>query len=128
MNESIIKLSLLLVSIIHLIPISGVLGSNHLEKLYGLTIEEHNLLILMQHRAVLFGILAFIFMLAAFKTVYQPLAFIVGFASVTSFIIISYSVGQYNAQLSRVCLADIIALISLTIGGFFYIKNHNWNK
>ena len=48
---------LILVGLIHLLPLSGVLGSERLASLYGLSFSEPNLAILMRHRAVLFGLL-----------------------------------------------------------------------
>ena len=49
---------LVVVAVIHLLPVSGVLGSERLAALYGLPFNEPNLAILMRHRAVLFGLLA----------------------------------------------------------------------
>lgn len=48
---------LVVVAVIHLLPLSGVLGSERLAALYGLSFNEPNLAILMRHRAVLFGLL-----------------------------------------------------------------------
>ena len=48
---------LAVVAVIHLLPLSGVLGAGRLAALYGLPFDEPNLAILMRHRAVLFGLL-----------------------------------------------------------------------
>jgi hypothetical protein len=44
------------------------------------------------------------------------LALIAGFVSVTSFLVLAWSVGGYNPQLTTVFNADIIALVCLAIG------------
>jgi hypothetical protein len=107
---------LVIAGVIHLLPLSGVLGSQRLAALYGLSFNEPNLAILMRHRAVLFGLLGAFLILAAFRPALQAEAFIAGFTSVISFMGIAQSVGQYNVQVARVVKVDIIALVCLVIG------------
>jgi len=111
---------LILVGVIHLLPISGVLGAERLSALYGLSFQEPNILILMRHRAVLFGILGLFFVYAAFQPTLQPLAFAAGFLSVISFIGIAWSVGGYNGAVGKVVLADLVALASLLLAVVLY--------
>ena len=107
---------LVVVAVIHLLPLSGVLGSERLAALYGLSFNEPNLAILMRHRAVLFGLLGLFFLFAAFQPSFQTVAFIAGLVSVVSFLWLAWSVGGYNAQVARVFMADIVALACLIIG------------
>lgn len=111
---------LVIVAIIHLLPLSGVLGSEQLSALYGIPFDEANLAILMRHRAVLFGLLGVFLLYAAFRPSLQLAAFVAGFVSVASFLYLSWSVGGYNAQLARVFIADIIALVCLIVGVVAY--------
>lgn len=106
---------LIVVAIIHLLPLSGVLGGARLSGLYGIAIDEPNLAILMRHRAVLFGLLGVFLLVAAFSPALQVAAFVAGFVSVTSFLLLAWSTGGYNVQLSRVLTADIVALVCLVI-------------
>jgi hypothetical protein len=108
---------LALVGVIHLLPLSGVLGSERLASLYGLQFNEPNLEILMRHRAVLFGLLGAFLIFAAFKPAYQTVAFIGGFTSVVSFLYLAWAVGAYNEQIGRVFVADVVALACLIVGG-----------
>lgn len=107
---------LVIVGVIHLLPLSGVLGSGALTSLYELQFTEPNLQILMRHRAVLFGVLGVFMVFAAFKPAYQTAAFIGGFVSVASFLFLAWSVGGYNEQVGRVFVADVLALVCLVVG------------
>ena len=107
---------LIVVGVIHLLPLSGVLGSARLTTLYGLDFNEQNLEILMRHRAVLFGLVGAFMVFAAFKPAYQTVAFVGGFISVLSFLYLAWSVGGYNTQVGRVVLADVVALGCLIVG------------
>ena len=112
---------LVVVAIIHLLPLSGVLGGERLVALYGLSFNDPNLAILMRHRAVLFGLLGLFLLFAAYRPQYQAIAFIAGFVSVVSFLWLAWSVGGYNTQVARVFMADIVALACLIIGFLAYL-------
>lgn len=113
---------LIITGIIHLLPLSGALGVERLSMLYGMAFSDPNLVILMRHRAVLFGLLGLFFLFAAFKPAWQPLAFAAGFISVISFLWLAWSVGGYNAQLGRVIIADVVALVCLIAGSIGYYR------
>lgn len=117
-----ISLMLIITGIIHLLPLSGVLGAERLSALYGMAFNDPNLAILMRHRAVLFGLLGLFLIGAAFKPAWQPLAFGAGFISVLSFIWLAWSVGGYNMQINRVVIADIGALVCLIVGSIAYYR------
>ena len=112
---------LLVAALIHLLPLSGVLGAHRLTALYGLPFEEPNLAILMRHRAVLFGMVGLYLALAAFKPGLQAAALLVGLVSVLSFLALAWSVGGYNAHLARVVLIDLVALVCLLVGAAVYL-------
>ena len=82
----VVTIMLVVVAVIHLLPLSGVLGSERLSTLYGISFDEPNLAILMRHRAVLFGLLGLFLLFAAFRPAFQLLAFTAGFVSVLSFL------------------------------------------
>ena len=104
---------LIIVGVIHLLPLSGALGPERLNSLYGLDFAEPNLAILMRHRAVLFGLLGLFLIYAALRPALQPLALIAGFVSVVSFLVLAYITGGYNAAVARVVAADWVALACL---------------
>ena len=118
--QIIISVLLIIVAVIHLLPLSGVLSAKRLTALYGLSFDEPNLEILMRHRAVLFGMLGVFFIYAAFEVEHQPIAFVLGFVSVVSFIWIAWSVGGYNTAVRKVVVADVVALVCLGIAAVLY--------
>lgn len=111
-----ISLMLLVAALIHLAPLSGVLGVDRLAALYGIGFDEPNLAILMRHRAVLFGMLGVLLLLAAFMPKLQVVAIGAGLVSVVSFLWLARSVGGYNAQMAGVFVADVVALVCLLVG------------
>ncbi|WP_339408973.1 phosphopantetheine adenylyltransferase [Pseudomonas sp. EA_35y_Pfl2_R5] len=115
MLQKVVSALLIIAGIIHLLPLSGVLGAERLAQLYGLAFEEPNLLLLMRSRAVLFGLLGAFLVYAAFRPALQPLALIGGLVSVLSFLLLAWSSPTYNEALRRVVIADWLALACLLI-------------
>ena len=112
---------LMVAGLIHLLPLSGVLGTERLAALYGGSFNEPNLAILMRHRAVLFGLIGSFLLLAAFKPALQTIALVGGMISVASFLYLAWAVGGYNAQISRVFLVDVVILICLVVGAIAHV-------
>ncbi len=104
---------LVLVGITQILPVMGVVGTDRLTALYGLTFEEPNLAILMRHRAVLFGLLGSFIIYSAFRPTLQPLAFVAGLISIVSFIALAWSIGGYNVQIRNVVIGDLVAIVCL---------------
>lgn len=119
--------SLIVVGVIHVIPLSGVLGVGRLNSLYGINITDPDLSILMRHRAVLFGLLGLFCIYAAIKPPLYFIALTAGAVSVGSFLYLAYATGGYNEELRRVFVADLVAAVFLAIGfaGYFISKSGN---
>lgn len=111
-----VSVTLLLVGIIHLLPLSGVLGQQRLFALYGVDLNDTNLVILMRHRAVLFGLIGGLMIEAAFNVAHQAIALAIAFVSVVSYLVLERLEGGGNAPLKRVAYVDWIALALLGIG------------
>ena len=122
-----VSIMFIIVSIIHLLPVTGALGNLQLERLYGLIVTDSNLSILMRHRAVLFGIVGVLLLYAAFRPQFQPLAFVVGFTSVVSFLFLAWTSETYNQNLARVVTADVVALICLVVAlvAYFILQRNS---
>lgn len=113
--QKVISVLLAAVAVIHLLPLAGVLGPQKLHNLYGLSFDEPNLLILMRHRAVLFGLLGAFLMWSAWRPALVPLALAAGFVSVLSFLGLALVTEGYNAGIARVVMADWVALACLVV-------------
>lgn len=110
-----ISILLIIAGIIHLLPLSGVLGAERLAVLYGQSFDDPNLLIMMRHRAVLFGLLGTLLLAAAFVTWLRPIALGAGLISVISFILLAKLSPGYNDALRKVVIADWVALVGLLL-------------
>jgi len=108
-----VSVLLVVAAVIHLLPLSGVLGADRLTALYGLPFDEPNLQIVMRHRAVLFGLLGAFLLQAAFRPPWQAAALAAGLVSTLSFLWIAAATGGYNAALARVVAADLVAVACL---------------
>jgi len=112
----VVSLMLVLVAVIHLTPLTGVLGPDRLAALYGLGFDEPNLSLLMRHRAVLFGMVGTLLLLSVVMPALRGAAFLVGFASLVSFLLLAWAGGPYNDSVARVVTVDVAALAFLCIG------------
>lgn len=101
--------------IIHILPLMGIHGPAALKNLYQLDFEETNLLILMKHRAVLFGLLGFFMVYAAFDPLLQRYAIVGGLISAGSFIAIAKTTGPYSPAIRKIIHGDWVAIFSLLI-------------
>ena len=114
---------LLIVSVIHLLPVLGVLGSDSLTRLYGVSTSDSNTEILLRHRAVLFAIIGLFLLLSVFKSDYQPIAICMGLISVASFLLLTWLIDGLNSEISRVAKVDWVALVLLIVAGAINILN-----
>jgi hypothetical protein len=103
----------LVVALVNLLPVFGVASKARLELLYGVTLDDPNLVVLMRHRAILLGIVGALLAVAAFEEPLRPTAIVAGFISMLSFVLIAYLAPGTNAELRRVARVDIVASVLL---------------
>ena len=116
LTRYLIPATLLVAAVIHLLPVSGVVGAEQLQRLYGLPMAEPNLVLLMRHRAVLFGLLGTFLLIAAFRPALRTLAFAFGLISVVSFFLLVPEGAARTPQIARVVAADWVAFGALVLG------------
>lgn len=104
----------IVVAIVNLLPASGVLGATRLEALYGIPFEGEDLVLLMRHRAVLFGLVGGLLLAAAFRPALRPVVAAVGLGSMLSFVLLALP-GEHGAAIQRVFRVDVAAIAVLVL-------------
>lgn len=113
-SASIVRgLGLGIASIGHLLPITGVLGRDTLERLYGITIASEGLELMLRHRAVLLGLVGALLLAAIWKPTLRISALVGGIVNTAVFLWLAFSIGNYGPALHRIALADVVLLGSL---------------
>ena len=115
---------LVVVAVIHALPITGVLGAGKLSQLYGITIDDPNLVLLLRHRAVLFGLLSAFLAYAAVRPDLQGIALVAGLVSVVSFLLLAPPTGSLTPGIVTVVRADWVALVLLLAGAAVHVAAH----
>ena len=108
----------ILAGLVNLYPLVGVLGPDHLKSLYGVTIKNGDVVLLLRHRAVLFGLLGVLLLYAAFRPAWRRFALIAGLTSMLTFLFLALPFGGRSKALQQVFWVDLVALIVLIAGAW----------
>lgn len=108
-----ITVCLVIVGLINILPVVGMLGAQRLEGAYDVVLSSNDLIILMRHRALLFGILGGFMLYAAFVPAYQNVAMVMTAVSMIGFIVIAYMTTGYNSAINNVLIIDGVGIIFL---------------
>jgi hypothetical protein len=103
-----------LVGLLHIVPALGLLGRSTLERAYGVQLESGSLLVLMQHRALLFGLLAVACLLAAWLPSWRLPVGAMALASMLGFVAIA-NMHNHNATVARIVWVDAAAALVLVV-------------
>ena len=111
-----------LIAIIHIIPaISGLSGSR-VASLYGIEGDDQTLMTLLQHRAVLFGLVAAACLYAAHSPAARLAVLIGAVISMASFILIAFLRGTTSGALSKIIIVDAIGLFFAALAALLLLK------
>lgn len=108
-----LQLAIALAAIIHSVPLIGVLGAERLQGLYGIAIDDPSVLLLLRHRAVLFGLLGGLAWLSLWRPSWQPLAIVASLVSLASFLLLAMMIGDYHPALDRLVWVDLAVFVLL---------------
>jgi hypothetical protein len=102
--------------LVNLLPLAGVLGAERLESLYGMPFAGDDLLLLMRHRAVLFGLLGAFIIAAGFRKPWRVPAAVAGLISMLAYMLLALPLAAHNAAIQRVFWIDAAAVLLLLTG------------
>ena len=111
----VVTVVLLAAGLVHLLPAVGVLGPQRLGALYGVAIADPSLLLLMRHRALLFGVLGVLMLAAAASPPLQPWMLGAGLASTASFVVLAAGADPLGAPLRTVMWIDVVLSAALAV-------------
>lgn len=106
---------LIVVGIINILPVIGVISGAQLAALYGAMPDHPDMLILLRHRAVLFGLLGAFILAASVRSALQLWACVAGLVSMLSFIVIAGTTGNFGPELERIVMIDAIGCGGLVL-------------
>ena len=109
---------LIVVGLINGIPVIGIWSASVLESLYAVGRLDGDLLILMRHRALLFGILGAWIVTAAFRPALRPAAMLAAAISMAGFVVLALIQGSFGEKIQGVVWADLVGLAVLGIAFF----------
>ncbi len=115
MRRAIVVTVLLALALIHLLPVAGAAGAPALARLYGVRVDDATTVLLLRHRAVLFGLLGAFLGAAAFRPAWQPAAIAAGMVSVGTFLWMARLTGAGTPEVARVVRVDLVALAALMV-------------
>lgn len=115
MNERLQKILFLIVGAINFFPVTAIRSQVALNNLYGIDITDNNVLILLQHRALMFGLVGSLTAAAAFKAHLRHTAIVVGLISMIGFTVLAISKVTYNDEILRIVMVDVVAAVLLLI-------------
>ena len=121
-SEWFIRISFGLTGLIHVLPLAGVLGRSMLERAYGVSLGDgQDLTILMQHRALLFGLLAAACFAAVFNPAWRWPVGIAALISMVSFVLFA-ALQTHSAAIAKVMWIVVGAAVLLRVGLLFHFN------
>lgn len=115
--DPVITLCLATSALIHLLPLSGVLGAARLAALYGAEITDPTVLLAMRHRAVLFGVLGGLLIWAIFVPALRVPIMAGTAVADAAFAVLALRIKGTHPAMRKVLVADGISLVALAGAG-----------
>lgn len=114
-SNIIISILLLIVGTINFLPVIGVLSAETLSGAYSVDLIGNDIVILMRHRALLFGIVGGFTLYSVIKPSYQSAAIVMAAISMLGFLYFVWAAGDYNASMYKIAIIDLVGIICLAI-------------
>lgn len=104
---------LFVVGVINFLPVLGMLSTARLSRAYAIELNDSNLVILLRHRALLFGIVGGFILYAVVVPDFRVTAMVMAAVTMSGYIFFMRQVGNYNAALRKVMLVDVVGIACL---------------
>lgn len=106
-------LALVVSGLVHLLPTLGVQGAPQLARLYGVTLADPDVLLLLRHRAILFGVVGGLQLAAAASPPLRTAGLLVGLVSALGYVVLAWPPARASAPLARVAWIDVALVLVL---------------
>jgi hypothetical protein len=114
--EWFVRFAFTVAGLVHLLPLAGLLGRTGLERAYGVALGPgQDLVILMQHRALLFGLVAAACGVATVLHPWRVPAGVAALVSMLGFVLLA-AWQPHNAAIGRVMAVDVALALLLAAG------------
>ena len=104
----------LIAGLINFAPVVGVISDELIATAYGIDVTHRELSLLLRHRALLFGIVGGLLLVAAFRPNLRPVASACGFISMVGFALLHMIIEPEAIELKKVLELDFVGLVALT--------------
>lgn len=112
-----------LMAIINFLPVVSAVVPSKMQDLYGISPENVDLMTLLQHRALLLGLVGLALAAAAHMPELRWPALIGGVISMGSFVLFALARGQMSGPLGKIAMVDLIGLIFAALAAFILLQN-----
>ncbi len=112
-----------MMAIINLLPVVSAVMPSKLQDLYGIASGSADLMTLLQHRALLLGLIGVTLAVAAHMPELRWPALIGGIISMGTFVIFTFTRGQMSGPLGKIAMVDIVGLLIAALTAFLILQN-----
>lgn len=121
-----IPVLLFIVGVINFLPVVGVLSAEKLSQAYSIDLLDNNLVILMRHRALLFGVVGGFILYSVFVPSYQCAAMVMAAISMFGYLYLVWAVGGANESILKVAMIDGLGIACLVVAAVLkYVTGGN---
>ena len=121
MNKIVMAL-LIIVGLINFLPVIGVISATQITQAYSVELTSNDLVILMRHRALLFGIVGGFILYSVIAPQFQVVAMVMAAISMVGYLGLMWSVGGYNSSIFKVAMVDMVGIGFLVIAAVLKYK------
>lgn len=118
LSNAAIILAIAIVGIINALPVVGLFKPAQMSILYGLSIDSPELGLLLQHRALLFGIIGGFVLASLALPQFRFVALLLASISMLGFLALATIIGGYGDAIHRIIVADVIGIIAALVALF----------